>query len=79
MRLTKSNTFTHNQLRKNKINAIVRQGLNQDIFASVKLLKHEHTSQKRSYLLKEKNYYHELKFNHVPLHKITTFQPKWSV
>lgn len=51
MRLTKSNTFTHNQLRKNKINAIVRQGLNQDIFASVKLLKHEHTSQKRSHYL----------------------------
>lgn len=55
MRLTKSNTFTHNQLRKNKINAIVRQGLNQDIFASVKLLKHEHTSQKRSHLLIEEN------------------------
>lgn len=55
MRLTKSNTFTHNQLRKNKINAIVRQGLNQDIFASVKLLKHEHTSQKRCHLLIEEN------------------------
>lgn len=55
MRLTKSNTFIHNQLQKNKINAIVRQGLNQDSFASVKLLKHEHTSQKRSHLLIEEN------------------------
>lgn len=35
MRLTKSNTFIHNQLQKNKINAIVRQGFNQHNFASV--------------------------------------------
>lgn len=49
MRLTKSNTFIHNQLQKNKINAIVRQGFNQHNFAS------EHTSQKRCHLLIEEN------------------------